>query len=346
MLVRGVEFTAGAGSVVGDVVMPAGWTSSGSDSDSHRSAIVKIGLQISSFTWPGGDAAIGETLARICRAADDAGFDSIWVMDHLFQIRSVGEIEEPMLEGMTALGYMAAYTKRARLGLMVGAVPYREPGLWIKATTTLDVLSPAARAWLGIGAAWNVEEARSLGIPFPELPDRFRLLEDTLKMARQAWHGRARLGSVPGPCRQARRASCSRRSSCRSRASRSSSVAAASARPCASWRATPTRATSSARRTCCAHKYDVLRRHCDAVGRDYDSIEKTNLATISITPDGKQGSLTPAKLDRAPGQLGGGRLAPDDLLDPWRQRHLEDRADRPRRHPAASAGLAQKSPLD
>ena len=127
---------------------------------------MKVGLQISSFTWPGGDAEIGETLARICRAADDAGFDSIWVMDHLFQIRSVGEIEEPMLEGMTALGYMAAYTKRARLGLMVGAVPYREPGLWIKATTTLDVLS-GGRAWLGIGAAWNVEEARSLGIPFP-----------------------------------------------------------------------------------------------------------------------------------------------------------------------------------
>ena len=71
---------------------------------------MKIGLQISSFTWPGGDAAIGETLTRICRAADDAGFDSIWVMDHLFQIRSVGEVEEPMLEGTTALGFMAGHT--------------------------------------------------------------------------------------------------------------------------------------------------------------------------------------------------------------------------------------------
>src|SRR5262245_1492607 len=149
---------------------------------------MKLGLQISSFTWPGEDAEIGPTLARICRAADDAGFASIWVMDHLFQIRSVGEVEEPMLEGMTALGFMAAHSQRARLGLMVGAAPYRQPGMWLKATTTLDVLS-GGRAWFGIGAAWNVEEARSLGIPFPELPDRFRLLEDTLKMARQAWHG-------------------------------------------------------------------------------------------------------------------------------------------------------------
>jgi alkanesulfonate monooxygenase SsuD/methylene tetrahydromethanopterin reductase-like flavin-dependent oxidoreductase (luciferase family) len=92
---------------------------------------LKIGLQISSFTWPGGDAEIGPTLARVCRAADEAGFDSIWVMDHLFQIRSVGEIEETMLEGMSALGYMAAHTQRARVGLMVGAVPFREPGLWL-----------------------------------------------------------------------------------------------------------------------------------------------------------------------------------------------------------------------
>src|SRR5918992_1578521 len=102
---------------------------------------MKLGLQISSFTWPGGDAAIGDTLARAAPTADDAGFDSIWVMDHLFQIRSVGQVEEPMLEGTTALGFMAAHTTRARLGLMVGAVPYRYPGVWIKSVTTLDVLS-------------------------------------------------------------------------------------------------------------------------------------------------------------------------------------------------------------
>src|SRR5512146_143949 len=115
---------------------------------------MRIGLQIPNFSWPGGEPEIGHTLADIARTADLAGFASLWVMDHFFQIRGVGRPEEPMLEGMTALGYMAANSSRARLGLMVGGVHYRHPGLWGKATTTLDVLS-GGRAWLGIGAAWN-----------------------------------------------------------------------------------------------------------------------------------------------------------------------------------------------
>jgi F420-dependent oxidoreductase-like protein len=149
---------------------------------------MKVGLQISSFTWPGGAAAIGPTLARVVRDADDAGFDSIWVMDHFFQIRGTGRIEEPMLEGMTTLGFMAAHSARARLGLMVGGVHYRHPGLWIKATTTLDVLS-GGRAWLGIGAAWNAEESRALAFPFPPLGERFEMLEETLQMAHQMFDG-------------------------------------------------------------------------------------------------------------------------------------------------------------
>jgi F420-dependent oxidoreductase-like protein len=149
---------------------------------------VKLGLQISSFTWPGGDAAIGPTLADIARTADEVGFDSIWVMDHFIQIGSVGRPEEPMLEGMTALGFMAAHSKRARLGLMVGGVHYRYPGLWVKAATTLDVLS-GGRAWLGIGAAWNEHESKGLGFGFPPLRERFDWLEDTLRMAHQMWSG-------------------------------------------------------------------------------------------------------------------------------------------------------------
>ena len=149
---------------------------------------MKVGLQISSFTWPGGAEAIAPTLARIVRAADDAGFDSIWVMDHFFQIRSVGRAEEPMLEGMTTLGFMAAHSQRARLGLMVGGVHYRYPGLWVKATTTLDVLS-GGRAWLGIGAAWNEQESRGLGFPFPPLGERFEMLEETLRIAHAMFEG-------------------------------------------------------------------------------------------------------------------------------------------------------------
>ena len=256
---------------------------------------MKLGLQVSSFTWPGGDLQIGPTLARICRTADEAGFDSIWVMDHLFQIRSVGEVEEPMLDGMTALGYMAAHTTRARIGLMVGAVPYRHPGLWIKATTTLDVLS-GGRAWFGIGAAWNVEEARSLGVPFPELPDRFRLLEDTLRMAHQAWSGDGRLGEpFRGKAMRAGRLLNSPQVLSRPRVP--ILVGGGGER-------TTLRLVARYADACnvfgapdmLRHKFAVLRGHCEDVGRDYGTIERTNLSTISITPDGSRGSLTPARL--------------------------------------------------
>ena len=254
---------------------------------------MKLGLQISSFTWPGGNADIGPTLARIVRTADDAGFDSIWVMDHLFQIRSVGEVEEPMLEGMTALGFMAAHSSRARLGLMVGAVPYRQPGVWIKATTTLDVLS-GGRAWFGIGAAWNVEESRALGIPFPELPDRFALLADTLQLAHAAFSGE--------------RGSEERYEGRRIVADRVLNSPQAVSRPRipilvgGGGERTTLRLVARYADACnvfgapdmLRHKYAVLRRHCEQVGRDYAEIERTNLSTISITPDGARGSLTPA----------------------------------------------------
>ena len=255
---------------------------------------MKIGLQISSFSWPGGDAQIGPTLARICRAADDAGFDSIWVMDHLFQIRSVGELEEPMLEGTTALGFMAGHTKRARLGLMVGAIPYRQPGLWIKSTTTLDVLSEG-RAWFGIGAAWNVEEARGAGHRFPASCPTASACSRT----RSRWptrHGRASAsrGALQGQDRQGRAIAELAPGRSRGRACRSWSAAAASGRRCDWSRATATRATCLARPDMLRHKFAVLAEHCADVGRDYTTIERTNLCSVSITADGKQGSLTPS----------------------------------------------------
>ena len=149
---------------------------------------MRFGLQINQFTWPGGPGAIAPTLARVARTADEAGFDSIWVMDHFFQIRGLGPPEAPMLEGQTALGYLAAVTSRARIGLMVGGIHYRPPGLWIKATTTLDVLS-GGRAWFGIGAAWNVHESKGRGFDFPPLRERLEWLEDTLRMAHEMWSG-------------------------------------------------------------------------------------------------------------------------------------------------------------
>ncbi|MGE5138217.1 MAG: LLM class flavin-dependent oxidoreductase, partial [Rudaea sp.] len=143
---------------------------------------MRIGLQIPSFTWPGGEAEIGARLADIARTADEAGFSSIWVMDHFFQIGNVGKVEEPMLEGYSALSYMAAVTRRAKLGTMVTGVVYRHPGILVKTATTLDVLS-GGRTYFGIGAAWNEREAHGLGVPFPPVRERFEWLEETLQIA-------------------------------------------------------------------------------------------------------------------------------------------------------------------
>src|SRR3954470_13461730 len=149
---------------------------------------MKVGLQVNNFTWEGGDAQIGQKLAAIARSADEAGFDSIWVMDHFFQIQGLGPAEWPMLEGYSALAYMAAITKNIKLGTMVTGVTYRYPGILVKTVTTLDVLS-GGRAYLGIGAGWNERESRGLGVPFPATAERFERLEEALQIAHQMWSG-------------------------------------------------------------------------------------------------------------------------------------------------------------
>jgi len=129
---------------------------------------MKIGLQVPNFTFPGGPEQIPGRLAAIARAADDGGFYSLWVMDHFFQISMVGPHEQEMLEGYATLGYLAALTHRVKLGTMVTGVIYRYPGILVKTVTTLDVLS-GGRAYLGIGAAWNEQESKGLGVPFPPI---------------------------------------------------------------------------------------------------------------------------------------------------------------------------------
>lgn len=258
---------------------------------------MKVGLQVSSFTWPGGTAAIAPTLARLVRTADEAGFDSIWVMDHFFQIRSIGRAEEPMLEGWTALGWMAAHTTRARLGLMVGGVHYRQPGLWVKAATTLDVLS-GGRAWLGIGAAWNEEESNALGFRFPPLGERFEQLEDTLRIAHGMWTGeRGTEESFEG--RQYR-------------ASRLLNSPQAISRP----RVPIMVGGGGERRTlrlvaqyadACNvfggpegihRKYEILRAHCEALGRDPDEVERSTLQTVRLALGGAPGESPQQVVDR------------------------------------------------
>ena len=149
---------------------------------------MKIGLQIPDFTSPGGPARLGADLAAVARAADDAGFDFVAVMDHFFQIGVIGPAEREMLEAYTTLGYLAACTSRAKLITLVTGTVYRHPGILAKIVTTLDVLS-GGRAWLGIGAAWNDEESSGLGIPFPPVAERFERLEETLQICLQMWSG-------------------------------------------------------------------------------------------------------------------------------------------------------------
>ena len=245
---------------------------------------MKLGLQISSFTWPGGPEAIGPTLGRIASQADDVGFDSIWVMDHFFQIRSVGRPEEPMLEGWTTLGFLAALTKRARLGLMVGGVHYRLPGLWVKAATTLDVLS-GGRAWLGIGAAWNQEESRALGFPFPPLGERFEMLEETLQIAHGMWTGeRGSEEAFEGRHFQAGRLLNSPQSLSRPRPP--IMIGGGGERKTLRLVAQYADATNVfGGPAAIHHKYEVLREHCATIGRDPDEIERSTLQTVNLAAE-------------------------------------------------------------
>jgi F420-dependent oxidoreductase-like protein len=252
---------------------------------------VKFGLQINQFTWPGGATNIGPTLARLTRTADDAGYDSIWVMDHFFQIRGLGPPEAPMLEGTTALGFMAAHSQRARLGLMVGGVHYRAPGLWIKATTTLDVLS-GGRAWFGIGAAWNEQESRGLGFRFPPLRERFEQLEDVLRMAHEAWSGGTGSGDrFEGTHVTAERVLNSPQAISRPRVPilvggggerKTLRLVAQYADACNIFGRSPDFVRS---------KLAVLREHCERIGRPYEEIEKTVLTSVDPAQEGSSATI-------------------------------------------------------
>jgi F420-dependent oxidoreductase-like protein len=147
---------------------------------------LKLAIHNPSFAYPGGPEGIAPMLAATARAAEDGGADQYTLMDHWFQIPPVGSPEEPMLEGYTSLGYIAAQTERIRLGLLVSGVTYRHPGLLAKTVTTLDVLS-GGRAQLGLGAAWFEKEHVGLGVRYPPIAERFERLEEAIQICFQMW---------------------------------------------------------------------------------------------------------------------------------------------------------------
>jgi F420-dependent oxidoreductase-like protein len=277
---------------------------------------VRIGLQIPDFNGAGGAERLGSELAAVARTADDAGFDTIGVMDHFFQIRIIGPPEQDMLEAYTTLGYLAACTSRARLLTLVTGVVYRHPGILAKTVTTLDVLS-GGRAWLGIGAAWNEEESRGLGIPFPPVAERFERLEEALRVCLQMWQGsseafRGRHYQLSRPLNNPPAVT---------RPHPPIMIGGSGERKTLRLVAQYAQACNLFPGPNLGHKLDVLRAHCEAAGRDYDEIEKTVLYTFDV---GAQGERVPQVIDELAGfaELGFG-MAIGGVTGVWSRKPLE-----------------------
>jgi F420-dependent oxidoreductase-like protein len=239
---------------------------------------MKIGLQIPDFTWPGGAAELGPTLAKIVSTADGAGFEYIALMDHFFQIRSFGPAEREMLEAYTALGFIAAHTERARLLTLVTGAIYRYPGVLAKIVTTLDVLS-GGRAMLGIGAGWNEEESRGLGIPFPPLKERFEHLEDTLEVCLRMWSD----DESPYRGHHADLERTLNSPQALSRPHPPIMIGGSGEKKTLRLVAKYAQACNLFASPELPHKLQVLREHCEREGRDYAEIEKTAYYTFDTS---------------------------------------------------------------
>jgi alkanesulfonate monooxygenase len=252
---------------------------------------MELGLHISNFTYPGGPSTLADDLTRIAVTAEEAGFTRLSVMDHLFQIANVGPVEFDMLEAYTVLGYLAARTEKVQLLAWVTAVTYREPGLLAKAVSTLDVLSKG-RAWLGIGAAWNGEEAAGLGLLFPSTAERFERLEEALQICQQMWsdseapyegkhYHLGRTLNSPQPLRTP-----------------PILIGGGGEKKTLRLVAKYAQACNLFASPELEHKLQVLRGHCETEGRDYDSIEKTVMMPLDI---GDKGANIPAILEQMRG---------------------------------------------
>ena len=245
---------------------------------------MRLGLHISSFTWEGGAPGLRSKLGEIAQRAEEAGVDRISVMDHVWQIGSIGPPENEMLEAYTALGWLAAKTERVKLLAMVTAVVYRDPGLLAKSVTTLDVLS-GGRAILGLGAAWNADESAGLGLFFPPLAERFERLEEALLIMRQMWSG----SDAPFEGEHYHLGRTLNSPQVLSRPHPPILIGGGGEKKTLKLVARYADACNIAAYDLDAagHKLDVLREHCAAEGRDYDQIEKTAQTRYDLGENGE-----------------------------------------------------------
>lgn len=250
-----------------------------------------VGLQIPSFKYPGGTAAIRPTLKDIVTTAEAAGFSSLWVMDHFYQIRGLfGEAHsDPMMECYTTLGYVAGLTEKPSLGVLVTGVLYRYPSVLMKMVNTLDILS-GGRAYFGIGAGWYEDEAKGYGIPYPSTSERFEQLEDTLKLAKALWASdetsfEGKQFSAPAITNNPRPLS-----------SPHPRIMIGGTGPNKTLRMVAQYADACnigdwVGKDNMQNALDTLKRHCETLGRDYDTIEKTALCTVHLSGDDTVASI-------------------------------------------------------
>jgi F420-dependent oxidoreductase-like protein len=254
---------------------------------------MRIGLQVTSFTWPNQQRSLGEMFGLIAQRAERAGLFSVWVMDHFFQIPGVGPASHEMLESYSALAFAAARTNRIKLGTMVTGVTYRYPGLLVKTVTTLDVLS-GGRAYLGIGAGWYEEEHRGLGVPFPPLAERFERLEETLQIAHQMWKG----DEQPYQGKQYQLARPLNSPPSVQKPHPPILIGGAGERKTlrlvAQYGDACNFSLTSMGLDEAQRKLGVLREHCQTIGRPYADIEKTIIKRMHLTRDGREENWTPA----------------------------------------------------
>lgn len=280
---------------------------------------MQFGLHIPDYTWSGGPPALPGRLTQIAQLAEEAGFDRVSVMDHLWQIEQIGPPEREMLEAYTTLGFLAARTQRVKLLTVVTAVVYREPGLLAKAVSTLDVLS-GGRAMLGIGAAWFEAEARGLGLPFPPLAERFERLEEALQICHQMWSDDD--GPYDGRHYRLERTLNSPQPATRPRILIGGSGEKKTLRLVARY----ADACNLFDGPDVARKLDVLREHCEREGRDYDEIEKTVQTRFHLGGNGEHVDRTVEHLHELAAM--GFQLAHGTVVDVGSIRPLELMAEK------------------